>query len=457
MSKKIQLTEQEVSSIRGLYPLANKEVLNEQSTLEKIKKSYSEPCNGSNKIQEPGVRVKVVYDKNNIPIKANFTLKAYFGATQSDNEVYKKPLLNMKEQIYADLRSNKIDDDYKISLIKIEKVIGSASNYLNGPLQPTHSLYGTPMPPVRLEGEPYLSLPKEGNSKWNENMGYAESRWKKMVSFITNNGDSIGFSIGKQFKEPTAIESRITDTGGCTDEKRDTNIFRNSGQFVTIQGEVRLNIKTLTTTEIEQLKECGQGLKIIVGFFKEPETVDGIDIPKNVFKPNRGHACDYATFTVYCNGVPVGISNMNNGIGRLKGKDPKMLMGLKQKNVVYRAPKDGDKVMSNGKTSGYPGFGDTVYSVITVSEDKLDRIVQKSKDGKIHMKIRGTNGSATRNGGKVHGEAPMVCAYIIEGERTKRVYGPQEPFGSGEASLNIPVDKTASIGSFDPCVPIAIE
>jgi hypothetical protein len=255
-------------------------------------------------------------------------------------------------------------------------------------------------------------------------------------------------------KAPKETEYRITDTGGCTDEKRDANKYKGPGQYVIVNGYIKLNPIKMSTTEIEQLKECGQGLKIIVGFFKEPETVDGIEIQKNTFEPNKGHSCDYATFTVYCNGVPVGISNMNNGIGRLKGRDPKMLMGLKQKNVFYRAPKDGDKVMSNGKKSGYQGFGDTVYSVISVSEEKLERIAQKSKNGKIDMQIRGTNGSATRNGNKVHGEAPMVCAYTIEkGGKTNTVYGPQEPFGSGKASLNIPIDKVASIGSFDPCVP----
>jgi hypothetical protein len=264
----------------------------------------------------------------------------------------------------------------------------------------------------------------------------------------------MGFSIGKQFKEPTTIESRITDTGGCTDEERNADVFKRPGQWVLIRGKVKLNIDI---PEIEELKECAQGLKIIVGFFKEPETVDGIEIKKNVFEPNKGHSCDYATFTVYCNKVPVGISNMNNGIGRLKGKDSKMLMGLKQKNVFYRAPKNGDKVMSNGKKSGYQGFGDTVYSVISVSETKLDQILQNSKNGKINMQIRGTNGSATRNGGKVHGEAPMVCAYTIdEGGKTNIIYGPEEPFGSGQSSLNIPIESTASIGSFNPCVPIAV-
>jgi len=180
MGKRINLTEQEISSIRGLYPIANKEVLSEQTMLEKVKKSYGEPCNGNNQIEEPSTKVEVRYIEN-IPISATFTLKAFFPSTKSGDEVYKESLLKMKEQIYADLRSNKIDDDYKITLINIEKVIGSASNYLSGPLQPTHGLYGRPMASVRLEEEPYLSLPKEGNSKWNQNMGYAESRWKKMV------------------------------------------------------------------------------------------------------------------------------------------------------------------------------------------------------------------------------------------------------------------------------------
>lgn len=455
MGKRINLTEQEISSIRGLYPIANKEVLNEQTTLEKVKKSYGEPCNGNNQIEEPSMVVKIQYMEN-IPKRATFSLKAFFPSTKSGDEVYKESLLKMKEQIYADLRSNKIDDDYEISLIEIKSVVGSASNYLKGPLQPTHTnLGGRPMPSVRLEEEPYLSLPKEGNSKWNQNLDYAESRWKKMVSFITNNGDSIGFSIGKQFKEPTTIESRITDTGGCTDEERNVDVFKRPGQFVTIRGVVKLEKEV--DPEIELLKDCAKGLKIIVGFFKEPETVDGIEIPKNTFEPNKGHSCDYATFTVYCNGVPVGISNMNNGKGRLDKKDPTMLIGIKgQKNVLYRAPKNGDKVMSNGKRSGKPGFGDTVYSVISVSEDKLDRIFEKSENGKINMSIRGTTGSATRNGGKVHGEAPMVCAYITEEGKTERVYGPQEPFGSGRQSLNIPVTEKASIGSFDPCEPIEV-
>ncbi len=421
----------------------------------------SNKCTGTNEIKPPFIKTEIRYKDENgkfgkggdVPAVVKFHLRAYFPTAGSSDEVYQDALLQLKQQVEDELSSKQLNAKYDLVLVRVDNVIGSASNYLNGPLQPTH-YRGKPIESSKLSSEPYMSLPKEGDSNWNKNKGYADSRWGNMVSYINKNGKSLGFGVGKDLKAPKEIEYRITDTGGCTDEKRDVNKYKGPGQYVIVNGYIKLNPIKMSTTEIEQLKECGQGLKIIVGFFKEPETVDGIEIQKNTFEPNKGHSCDYATFTVYCNGVPVGISNMNNGIGRLKGRDPKMLMGLKQKNVFYRAPKDGDKVMSNGKKSGYQGFGDTVYSVISVSEEKLERIAQKSKNGKIDMQIRGTNGSATRNGNKVHGEAPMVCAYTIEkGGKTNTVYGPQEPFGSGKASLNIPIDKVASIGSFDPCVP----
>ena len=449
MGKKvIKLTEIDIENIV-------KKVISEQSE--------SDKCTGTNEVNSPFIKIiEIRYtDKNgkfgtggDIPTIVKFHLRAYFPTAGSSDEAYQDALSQLKQLVEDELSSKQLNDKYNLVLVRVNNVIGSASNYLNGPLQPTHR-GGKPINSSILSSEPYVNLPKEGDRNWDKNKGYADSRWENMVSYINNNGKSLGFGIGKDLKAPKETEFRITDTGGCTDEKRDSNKYKGPGQYVIVNGLIRLEKEV--DPEIELLKDCAKGLKIIVGFFKEPETVDGIEIRKNVFKPNKGHACDYATFTVYCNGVPVGISNMNNGIGRLKGKDPKMLMGLKQKNVFYRAPKNGDKVMSNGKTSGYQGFGDTVYSVISVSEAKLDRIFQKSKNGKINMQIRGTNGSATRNGDKVHGEAPMVCAYTIEkGGKTNRVYGPKEPFGSGEASLNIPIGKTAPIGSFHPCEPIAV-
>ena len=435
MSKKIQLTEQEVSSIRGLYPLANKEVLNEQSTLEKIKKSYSEPCNGSNKIKEPGVIVEVVYGKNNIPEKAKFILKAYFGATQSANKVYQEALLQMKEKIFAELSSKKVIGNYVLGLVSINKVIGSASNFLNGPLQPTHSLYGKPLPPVRLEGEPYLSLPNEGDSNWNKNKGYADNRWKNMVSFIKNNGDSIGFSVGNELKDPKTIESRITDTGGCTDEKRDTNIFRNSGQFVIIEGVMKLTPKPLDDDDIELLINCAEGLKIIVGYFAQP--MKAMDTNIKMLQNSSTHNCDYATFTISCNGIPVGISNMNNGKQRNRNK--LAMVGLSQENVRRRAPKQ---------------EGDTVYSLISVGSDQLEKIIKNSKNGRVDMEIEGTRGTLRRpKSDGYHAEAPMVCAYVEDADGSKRiVYGPKEPFGKSARDVGQGVPKP--MGSFNPCITV---
>jgi len=449
MGKIIKLTEIDIENIV-------KKVISEQSE--------SDKCTGTNEVNSPFIKVvEIRYTDENgkfgtggdIPTIVNFHLRAYFPTAGSSDEAYKDALSQLKQLVEDELSSKQLNDKYNLVLVRVNNVIGSASNYLNGPLQPTHR-DGKPINSSTLSSEPYVNLPKEGDRNWDKNKGYADSRWENMVSYINKNGKSLGFGIGKDLKAPKKTEFRISDTGGCTDEKRDSNKYKGPGQYVIVNGLIRLEKEV--DPEIEILKDCAKGLKIIVGFFKEPETVDGIEIPKNTFEPNKGHSCDYATFTVYCNGVPVGISNMNNGTGRLDKKDSTMLIGIKgQKNVVYRAPMNGDKVMSNGRTSGRPGFGDTVYSVISVSEEKLDRILQNSKDGKINMKIRGTNGSATRNGDKVHGEAPMVCAYIIEeGGKTKRVYGPQEPFGSGRQSLNVPVTKKASIGSFDPCVPIAV-
>lgn len=449
MGKKvIKLTEIDIENIV-------KKVISEQSE--------SDKCTGTNEVNSPFIKIiEIRYtDKNgkfgtggDIPTIVKFHLRAYFPTAGSSDEAYQDALSQLKQLVEDELSSKQLNDKYNLVLVRVNNVIGSASNYLNGPLQPTHR-GGKPINSSILSSEPYVNLPKEGDRNWDKNKGYADSRWENMVSYINNNGKSLGFGIGKDLKAPKETEFRITDTGGCTDEKRDSNKYKGPGQYVIVNGLIRLEKEV--DPEIELLKDCAKGLKIIVGFFKEPETVDGIEIPKNTFEPNKGHSCDYATFTVYCNGVPVGISNMNNGTGRLDKKDPTMLIGIKgQKNVLYRAPKNGDKVMGNGKRSGRPGFGDTVYSVISVSEDKLDRIFEKSENGKINMSIRGTNGSATRNGGKVHGEAPMVCAYITEEGKTERVYGPQEPFGSGRQSLNVPVTKKASIGSFDPCEPIEV-
>ena len=409
----------------------------------------SNKCTGTNEIKPPFIKTEIRYKDENgkfgtggdVPAVVKFHLRAYFPTAGSSDEVYQDALLQLKQQVEDELSSKQLNAKYDLVLVRVDNVIGSASNYLNGPLQPTH-YRGKPIESSKLSSEPYMSLPKEGDSNWNKNKGYADSRWGNMVSYINKNGKSLGFGVGKDLKAPKETEYRITDTGGCTDEKRDANKYKGPGQYVIVNGYIKLEQKPLDGDDIVRLSECATGLKIIVGYFKQ--NMSAMDTGITMKKSSTNHTCDYATFTVSCNGIPVGISNMNNGERR---NEKGAMIGLNQENVVRRAPKQ---------------EGDTVYSLITVSKEQLEKIVAKSKNGKVYMTIQGTEGtllrprSNQRPGGTYHGEAPMVCAYIdeeINGETTKRiVYGPQEPFGKGSGDVKPGVSK--SMGTFNPCITI---
>lgn len=441
MSKKIiKLTEGDIENIV-------RRVIIEQD-LQSRDTSYQKECSGNNEISEPIMSTTLKYKKEygvETPDEVHFILRANFPSTGSSDTVYRNTLLQLKEQVYSELKSKSVISDYNLKLYKVNSVIGSASNYFNGPLQPTH-FGGKPIDSSKLSSEPYVNLPKEGDRNWNTNKGYANRRWENMVSFINKNGKSIGFSVGEGLSSPDSSDFMITDTGGCTDEKRDITQYKNPGQYVVVDGIIKLEPKKKDQFVITGLTECARGLKIIVGFFKKDEDVEGIVMPKNTFETGRGHTCDYATFTVFCNGIPVGISNMNNGPERLKFKNPKAMVGLDQSNVRYRPPSEGNR-------DGIQGKGDTVYSLITVGKEQLKRIITNSKDGKVYMNIQGTDGTLLRqSSGGYHGEAPMVCAYVEDEDGSKRiVYSPQEPFkGSGDVSPNV----SKPMGSFNPCETI---
>ena len=409
----------------------------------------SNKCTGTNEIKPPFIKTEIRYKDENgkfgtggdVPAVVKFHLRAYFPTAGSSDEVYQDALLQLKKQVEDELSSKQLNAKYDLVLVRVDNVIGSASNYLNGPLQPTH-YRGKPIESSKLSSEPYVNLPKEGDSNWNKNKGYADSRWGNMVSYINKNGKSLGFGVGKDLKAPKETEYRITDTGGCTDEKRDANKYKGPGQYVIVNGYIKLEQKPIDGDDIVRLTECATGLKIIVGYFNQ--NMNAMKTGITMKKSSTNHTCDYATFTVSCNGIPVGISNMNNGKRR---NEKGAMIGLNQENVVRRAPKQ---------------EGDTVYSLITVSKEQLEKIVAKSKNGKVYMTIQGTEGtllrprSNQRPGGTYHGEAPMVCAYIdeeINGENTKRiVYGPKEPFGKGSGDVKPGVSKP--MGTFNPCITI---
>jgi len=435
MGKKIiKLTEIDIENIV-------KKVISEQAE--------SDKCTGTNEIKSPYIKTEIRYTDENgkfgaggdIPKIVKFHLRAYFPTAGSSDKVYQAALLELKQLVEDELSTKQLNAKYDLVLVRVDDVIGSASNYLNGPLQPTHR-GGRVIDSSKLASEPYVNLPKEGDSNWNKNKGYADSRWGNMVSYINKNGKSLGFGVGKDLKAPKTTEFRISDTGGCTDEKRDVNKYKGPGQYVIVNGYIKLEPKPIDGDDIVRLTECATGLKIIVGYFTQ--NMNAMDTGITMKKSSTNHTCDYATFTVSCNGIPVGISNMNNG---KKRNTEKARFGLNQENVERRAPKQ---------------EGDTVYSLISVSKEQLEKIVSKSKNGKVYMTIQGTEGtllrprSSQRPGGGYHGEAPMVCAYIdeeVSGENTKRiVYGPKEPFGKGSGDVKPGVSK--SMGTFNPCITI---
>ena len=86
-----------------------------------------------------------------------------------------------------------------------------------------------------LTSEPYVNLPKEGDSNWNKNKGYADSRWENMVSFINKNGNKIGFGIGKNLKAPKKQNSELLILVVVLMKKEISNVFKDPGQFVIIK------------------------------------------------------------------------------------------------------------------------------------------------------------------------------------------------------------------------------
>ena len=412
----IKLTEADLENIVS-------KVINEQES-----QSYGN-CNGNNDIVEPKVQVKVQYNEYGKPRNVKFTIQSYFGTAKSSEEVYTDTLSKLKSTIFADLKSKDIkNEDYTFEIIEVNSIIGSASNFLAGPLKPTHDNNGKKMSESVLSQPPYNNLPGPGNSNWEKNQGYAESRWSNMLNYITTNSESLGFGAAENLGTPENVLTAILDTGGCIDEKRDISTFKNPGQQVRVTGTMRIE-------PIREDIECADGLTVIVGYFTSSTSVDGIKMPKNSAK----HQCDYATFEVECNGIPVGISNMNN-------------------HMYYKSNSRFQIGMDEPGYVGPRGAGGSAYTAIKVPYGKIVDIMDNSQNGVINMSMEGIGVQAKRrtNEGIIegyHGEAPMVCAFVEDSDTGERriVYGPQEPWINSPNKVTVPAGEKVSIGSFNPC------
>ena len=411
-------------------------LINEQTTIGQ--------CSGSNEISNPVVDVlEMSQDGNSV----KFRLKGFFGASKTESDSYTSMLTKLKNTIISKLDKASSPEGYELKFINIESAIGSASNYYNGPLRPTNDNKGKLMNlDVLYKQEPYKDIrklhggdPKKFDSDTETNMGFASQRVSKFLKHIQETADKTGISLSENFTQ-SKISPIITDTGGCIDEKRDSSKYPNPGQYVDLTGLVQIK---------KNPAKCLEGLKVVVGYFQSEKVVDGIKFGKN----SKSHSCAFATFNIFANGVPIGISNMNNITEEYYNSDnrnPKIdwnvtRIGIQDTSTQKRFEfiEDGSEREKSTKPFGKQGW--TVYTVIDVPNDKLREIASKSTDGMVNLVMTPNSKSALRDG-KAHGDAPMVAAYKINNGKVTVFYGPKEPY-EGKGDVNTAVQ----IGSFTPC------
>ena len=431
-----EISDEEKNRILNIHETATKNqyLIKEQSS--NVESSYGK-CDGNNPINPPKINLRLKLDDSGEPDSIKFSINASFSSTETGEETYINTLSVLSDRIKNELKKLEKTGKYLYEFTNIDRVIGSASNYLNGPLKPTvYNKALKPIPEDKLNQPPYSNLPGSGDSNWEKNMGYAESRWSNLLKTVKSKGSSLGFSVSSKMGDPTEIRTVIKDTGGCTDEKRDVSKYPYPGQNVVIQGKIRISTDTPTDVPTK-ITECADGLRIVIGYFKRGMTLSGEKIEAS----KSNHSCNYATFDILCNNVPIGISNMNNDF-----KTTRNLSNNTSKNEFEL------RSASIGKDqSGYVGpkeHGGTVYTVIDVPSDKLKSIESQSDDGRITISISGHEGSLTKNG--YHSEVPTVWAFVVEDDGTKRtVYGPKAPLVKMGRS-----GKKKNLVRFNPCIEV---
>ena len=423
---KFIITEEEKLRIQGLYPQLNKKSINEESP--------SSHCTGNNTVGPPKI-ISVTQTKSTTGYK--FMAFVYFGSTESGTKLYEDLLTNLKSEVLKlatpQQKQGLSDGTLELSIVQILSARSSASNYLNGPLNPTNWNNGSKISGGYEGTVPNIKVPiKDSSHKdWKENEGYAKNRWSNFYDWAKKSGSNFGINFESNLSQVTP-GIRITDTGGCTDEQRDIQKYKKPGQYLFISGVVKFKRKKVPKMSTTELLECSEGLKIVVGFFSEPVKINSqVTMKKN----STTHKCDYATFNVYCNKIYVGTANMNNDNKRFT--DEKAKVGLNQQNVEHVPPGT---------------LGGTVYNTISVDGGLLKKVIANSKDGKITITMKGTPNTLTRRD-KYHGDAPMVAAFTETGGEIRTIYSSKEPYKSskGKGPIAVSGSEYQKIATFFPC------
>jgi hypothetical protein len=300
-------------------------LLNEQTNKTNTNPSSTQPvkkttagCSGTNTILDPTIRLW------GNPEQRYFELKMFFNATGGDAD-FQKGFTDLKNKIMGELKQIN-PEKTEIKFNSIVKVEGSASNYYNGALQPTNSNDGKKIDDLSA----YTKFKGPKTTQYKTNLKFAETRWEHIKNYMTTNGKSLGFFIPSEI---TNVKSSayITDTGGCTDEERDSSKYPNPGQYAVIRGVYSSRPKK-NDIIITKIRNCINNLKVVIGYFSKYQgavNVDNIKINQNT-KP---HGCNNATFDVYCNDLFLATVNLNNG--RYTNENPKtasMSIGAENSN-----------------------------------------------------------------------------------------------------------------------------
>ena len=389
-----------------------------------VKNTTTGGCNGNNQISEPIINL-LEKDNKYTGKHKTFDLQMFFKSTGTNDADFQKGFTALKNQIMA-----KVSDPTTIGgieIINIRIVLGSASNYYNVPLQPTKNNKGENITDTSINAK------LEGPDKTNyvKNLKFAASRWESINNYIKNNGKSLGFSITDNINPKTS--AYITDTGGCTDEKRDSARYPNPGQYAIIRGEYRL---IPSDFGIKKTKKCINTLKVVVCYFRKKVTFPG-NITSDTAVQN-GHTCDFATFDVYCNNIFLATVNLNNGSHFFKGNSLAKIGAEDSTNtycsIDYTAPTE---------------EGGTVYTVLSLTDNGITEIIKQSASGTLSFYMTG-NKNALTDGGKVHGSAPTVLVYNA---LDKRILYDAQPGGFGTF---VKYDTVFQLGTFDACPTPAI-
>lgn len=261
------------------------------------------------------------------------------------------------------------DKKDKIQLTKAT-IRSGASNYYNG-----GSTYAD------VTNDRFSSVGDEQDVKWDENskpykdnLELAKRRGVNFLKYIKEQLGRNGLGVLDPLESEDVV-AVVVDTGGVIDEKRDESKYKNPGQFITMDIEMKM-----AGVAGRQTSDCLVNLKVSIGYFRNPTKLsDGK-------KSSKGHTCDQAVFDVFLNKKYIMTANLNNK------KDP-----------------------GNGKSKDYRTVnpttaGGNVVCSVEIDNELAQKIMSETTSETITIGVQGKSKN-------VHAEVPMVILEWDDGKK----------------------------------------